>query len=90
MDLFHVPKKTQNMTKHKYYNVAIEGKKVVCPFCGNDTFDIRDIQMNTLAAAIFDLQVVNQECTGLICGKCGHIEHFFNDAEKLGEPVEIK
>ena len=85
-----ISKKEQNILKHKYYNVAIEGKKVVCPFCGYDAFDVREIQMNTPSNALFKLQYLDQVCTGLICGKCGHIEHFFNDAEKLGDPVEIK
>ncbi len=83
-------KKKQNITKHKYYRVAIEGKKVICPFCQNDSFDVRDVQLNTPSSAFFDMQIIDQSATALLCGSCGHIEWFWNDAEKLGDPVEIK
>lgn len=83
-------KKNQNITKHKYYNIAIEGKKLICPFCQNDTFDIRDVQLNTPSSAFAGVQVIDQTASVLLCGNCGHIEWFWNDVEKLGDPVEIK
>ncbi len=26
---------------------SIAGKKIICPFCGNDIFEVRDVLLNT-------------------------------------------
>ena len=85
-----ISKKNQTIFKRNFYNVAVEGKKVVCPFCGNDTFQVTSMQMTHYISSALDSQACNPSYSTLICGNCGHMELFMNDVEKLGGVVERK
>jgi hypothetical protein len=68
--------KTQSDFPNKY---SVQGKKIICPHCGNDTFFLKpDILLNTRGLAFLELDWANKSASALICGNCSRIEWFFN------------
>ncbi|HPR62965.1 MAG TPA: hypothetical protein PK014_01990 [Thermoanaerobaculia bacterium] len=57
--------------------VSIDGKDLVCPFCGNDTFWARQTLMNTRGLTFAGLEWANREADNYICNRCGYVYWFF-------------
>ncbi len=56
-------------------------KKIICPNCGNDSFQTRDVLLNTPGMSFFGLDWANRTASALICTKCGRIEWYFNQPQ---------
>jgi hypothetical protein len=56
--------------------VRIGERQLHCSFCGNDTFEQREGQLNTQLATAFNLDSLNPSARCYICSECGHIEWF--------------
>lgn len=57
------------------------GKKIVCPNCGHDKFEARDVLLNTTAMTFFGFDWANRTASALICTQCSRIEWYFNQPE---------
>ena len=62
---------------------SIAGKKIVCPNCGSDKFQMRDVLLNTSAMSFFGLDWANRSASALICTGCTRIEWY------LDKPLSI-
>ena len=54
------------------------GKKIVCPNCGNDKFEKRDVLLNTAGMSFLGLDWANRSAAALICTNCTRIEWYLN------------
>ncbi len=60
--------------KPKQYEV--EGQKLKCVICWNETFHYRKAKLVTGAAAFFDLIEMNKRANCFVCSNCGYIHWF--------------
>ncbi|PKL83079.1 MAG: DNA-binding protein [Ignavibacteriae bacterium HGW-Ignavibacteriae-3] len=60
---------------------SISGKKIICPFCGHDFFEVKSVLMNTPGLTFFGLDWANRSAFAVICTKCGKIEWFQHSPE---------
>lgn len=75
-------------TQTKYPAIATYnnmGKKITCPNCGNDKFEVRDVLLNTTAMTFFGFDWANKTASALICNKCSRIEWYFNPPQITNE-----
>jgi hypothetical protein len=52
------------------------GAPVSCPHCKGDTFQSRDILLNTRGLTFLRLDWLNQSATAMICTQCGLVQLF--------------
>lgn len=57
------------------------GKKIVCPNCGGNKFEVRDVLLNTTAMTFFGFDWANKTASAMICTGCSRIEWYFNQPE---------
>lgn len=57
---------------------SMNQKKIVCPFCGHDKFEYREILLNTPGMTFLGFDWANRSASVLICTDCSRIEWFFN------------
>lgn len=57
----------------------INGIKIECPICRNDTFEKDYRQLNSRAATFFNFEWANKNAVILICKHCSHISWFMNE-----------
>lgn len=67
--------------------IQINGKTLVCLFCGNKTFDEVKTLQNRRSLAFLDLEVFNvmfKKAFGIayICNQCGLMHEFFRERPK--------
>lgn len=60
----------------------VEGKKVTCPHCGNQTFAIGSAQLHTAGMTFIGLEWAQQSAYTLLCSKCGRIEWFMQKPDQ--------
>ncbi|MBM4170483.1 MAG: DNA-binding protein [Ignavibacteria bacterium] len=53
-------------------------KKIICPNCGNEKFQVRDVLLNTSAMTFFGFDWANRTASALICTSCTRIEWYFD------------
>ncbi len=56
----------------------IMNKKIACPSCGNDKFELKDILLNTPGLTFLRLDWANRSASVLVCTKCTRIEWYLN------------
>jgi predicted nucleic-acid-binding Zn-ribbon protein len=56
----------------------ILNKKIVCPNCGHDKFEVREILLNTSAMTFFGFDWANKSASAMICTNCTRIEWYFD------------
>lgn len=49
---------------------------IVCPICGHDEFDRREMLVNTTGMSFLKLDWLNESACALVCRKCSRIELF--------------
>ncbi|HWL54952.1 MAG TPA: zinc ribbon domain-containing protein [Chthoniobacteraceae bacterium] len=49
---------------------------IICPICGHDEFDQREILVNTTGMTLFKLDWLNKSACALVCRKCSRMELF--------------
>jgi predicted nucleic-acid-binding Zn-ribbon protein len=49
---------------------------LICPVCGNDEFDRREMLMNTSGMTFMNMDWLNSSACALVCQKCKRIELF--------------
>ena len=54
----------------------INGKEIICPHCGKDTFAKGEAQLNTSLMTFFKLDWLDETATVLICTQCSQIQWF--------------
>ncbi|MDQ7818212.1 MAG: zinc ribbon domain-containing protein [Melioribacteraceae bacterium] len=59
----------------------MRGKKIVCPYCGSDKFEVRDVLLNTTAMTFLGFDWANKTASAMICTNCSRIEWYFNQPE---------
>lgn len=72
----------------KYPSIATYrnmGKKITCPNCGNDKYEVRDVLLNTTAMTFFGFDWANRTASAMICTQCSRIEWYFNLPEIINE-----
>jgi predicted nucleic-acid-binding Zn-ribbon protein len=62
------------MQEAKQYEV--DGHKLNCPICGNDTFETRKTLLNRTWFTIFRVQPWDKTVINFVCSNCGHILPF--------------
>ncbi|MCL6097557.1 MAG: DNA-binding protein [Bacteroidetes bacterium] len=72
MSLFDKKTKEPFVSSYK-----ILDKKIICPHCGSDKFQIRDVLLNTPGMTFFGLDWANRDASALICTTCTRIEWYF-------------
>lgn len=60
----------------KYY---AGNASIVCPCCGNDTFDKDYRQLNSRGATFFGIEWANKNATILVCENCTYIAWFMSE-----------
>ena len=65
----------------RHYNVA--GIQVKCSHCGGVDFDDGYAMLNTAGLTFLGLDWANREANLMICTKCGHVEWFLEEPERL-------
>lgn len=83
MGLFSKAKRLFDSPDRFIRSYSAGGKKVVCPLCGNETFEMGTALLNTPGLTFLDLDWANRTAKILICAKCSHIQWF------LKEPLEL-
>jgi len=53
-------------------------KKIECPNCGHNQFEMRDILLNTPGLTFLGLDWANRSASILICTNCSRIEWYLN------------
>ena len=61
---------------------SVEGKKVTCPHCGNQTFAEGTAQLHTAGMTFIGLEWAQASAYTLLCSKCGRIEWFMQKPER--------
>ncbi len=51
-------------------------RAIVCPICGHDEFDRREMLINTSGMSFFGMDWLNKSACALVCKKCSRIELF--------------
>ena len=59
------------------------GIEIVCPHCKNIEFKEGVAQLNTAGMSFMNLDWLNKSATTLICSRCGLIQWFYGDPERL-------
>jgi predicted nucleic-acid-binding Zn-ribbon protein len=54
----------------------VGGSPLVCPVCGHDEFDRREMQMNTSGLTFMGMDWLNDSACALVCQQCKRIELF--------------
>ena len=49
---------------------------LICPVCGHDEFDRREMQMNTSGMTFMRMDWLNDSACALVCQQCKRIELF--------------
>ena len=62
--------------KKEPQTVDILEKVLKCPICANNTFWIRNAQLNTAVLTFFNLDWTNKSATCFVCSNCTHISWF--------------
>ncbi|MBN2405459.1 MAG: DNA-binding protein [Coriobacteriia bacterium] len=65
----------------QHYRVA--GIQVTCSHCGGQEFDTGSALLNTTGMTLLGLDWANRDASLLICAKCGHVEWFLAEPERI-------
>lgn len=52
------------------------GRPITCAHCGNESFDTREILLNTRGLTFLNLDWLNQSATAVVCAHCGLVQLF--------------
>lgn len=63
------------------YSVA--GIQVKCSHCGGQDFDAGSAMLNTAGMTFLGLDWANRNASVLICTRCGHVEWFLGEPERI-------
>ena len=63
-------------SKKEPQTVDILGKELKCPVCENNTYWVRNAQLNTAVSTFFNLDWTNKSATCFVCSNCTHISWF--------------
>jgi hypothetical protein len=61
------------------------GKRISCPHCGHETFDIQDKVFNSWSRELFTSELFSQTAAVLICTNCTHLQWFGERPERIYE-----
>ncbi len=73
----------QGFTGDESQHYTVEGTSVRCSHCGGEDFDSGSALMNTPGMTFVRLDWANRAASVLICVKCGHVDWFLNDPERV-------
>ncbi|ADG81543.1 zinc ribbon domain-containing protein [Thermincola potens] len=59
------------------------GLEITCPHCKNSEFKEGAAQLNTAGMTFMNLDWLNKSATTLICTRCGLIQWFYGEPERL-------
>ncbi|MET7638146.1 zinc ribbon domain-containing protein [Streptomyces sp. NPDC005438] len=59
--------------------VFLGERQVHCQFCQHDSFDQREVKLNTTGMSLLNLDWANKSAVGLLCKECGYVHMFMND-----------
>jgi uncharacterized protein len=65
------------------HTYQLQGKVVTCPHCQNDQFDEGSALLNTAGMTFIHLDWANRSATILACKRCGQIQWFLQQPEKV-------
>ena len=57
----------------------VQGRKLICPVCGNNQFWKRKTLMNTPGMTFMGLDWANREAENYVCDSCGYIMWFLRE-----------
>ena len=57
--------------------VVIKGKRLECPFCGNNRFSKHNVKMNQKLFAILDVEAFSKGGQAYVCDNCGLKQEFY-------------
>jgi hypothetical protein len=60
--------------------IEINGEKLTCQVCGQDSFTQRKGQLNTAVASFFGFDWANPTATCYICISCGYVHWFMKQS----------
>jgi predicted nucleic-acid-binding Zn-ribbon protein len=56
----------------------INGKPLTCAHCGGQSFDERQVLLDTAGMAFFKLDWLNKSANVFVCQECGRLEWFLD------------
>jgi predicted RNA-binding Zn-ribbon protein involved in translation (DUF1610 family) len=65
------------MAKKEIKTYEIDGHKLICPICKNETFWYKKTLMNTKSASLLGYDWTNKNADNYICSNCGYVYWFF-------------
>ncbi|MDO9556056.1 MAG: DNA-binding protein [Coriobacteriia bacterium] len=65
----------------QHYRVA--GVQATCSHCGGREFDTGSALLNTTGMTLLGLDWANRDASLLICTKCGHVDWFLEEPERI-------
>jgi hypothetical protein len=63
-------------SKEEATHYEIDGKKLTCTFCSNDTFYTRKEQLHSPARTLLNLEWTDDAATCFVCSNCGYLHWF--------------
>ncbi|MBW4888324.1 hypothetical protein KXQ82_01295 [Mucilaginibacter sp. HMF5004] len=63
-------------SKEEPKNYEIDGKQLICTFCGTDTFYTRQEQLHSPGLTILNMEWADKTATCFVCGSCGYMHWF--------------
>jgi hypothetical protein len=63
-------------SKEEATHYEIDGKKLTCTFCSNDTFYTRQEQLHSPARTLLNLEWTDNAATCFVCSNCGYMHWF--------------
>jgi hypothetical protein len=67
------------MAKKKEKPVTIDGKQLICKFCGYAMFREREAQLHSFWRTFFDFEWLGPSASCYICGSCGYVHWFLRE-----------
>jgi predicted nucleic-acid-binding Zn-ribbon protein len=61
----------------------IMNKIIICPNCGHDKFEMKDVLLNTAGMSFLGLDWANRSASALICTNCTRIEWYLNKPNSI-------
>ena len=62
---------------------AVGDTRVTCRFCGNDSFQMSRVQLNTAGMTFRDIDFSDKRAWVLLCPECGSLQWFLKEPEVI-------